>query len=142
MARARMDQTEGWGVSALWYLVMLSAGGACLFLVLHALYQPTVYANPGLAAFHPPPGTRLLPVPGKHDAPILAALPDVVSPQGPEGSTALAEAKPSEPAAKPDTRAPKHPRVARNRYETPSNNNPYQWRSGNSPWQVASRPWF
>jgi hypothetical protein len=130
-------------VSVLWYLAALIGAGACFFLALHAIYQPTVYANPGLAAFHPPPGTRLIPVPGKHDAPILAAMPDVVSPQGPEGSTALAEAKPNESPAKRDTHALKHPRVARDRSQAPSNNPyQYQWRGGNSPWHVASQPWF
>jgi hypothetical protein len=94
-----------------------------------------VWPNPGLAAFHPPPGTRLLPVPGKHDAPILAALPDVI----PAGSTAFAQAKSNEPPANRETPARKHQRVARDRNQA-TGNNPYQWRGGNSPWHVASQP--
>src|SRR5262245_8606176 len=39
------------------------------------LMQPRVIPNLGLAAYEPPPGTRLVPLSRKMDAPELAALP-------------------------------------------------------------------
>lgn len=138
MARAWTHRNDDWGVSALWYLTMLMAGGACFFLVLHTIYRPTVIPNPGLAAYNPPPGTRLLPLPGKHDAPILAALPDVA----PDPSTALAQASPDDKPAKRDAHSRKHQRVARDRGDVQRSNDPYRWRNNGPDWQVASRPWF
>jgi hypothetical protein len=48
----------------------------CFWLLLFYFSQPTIYPNPGLAAYVPPPGTRLLPLLRKSDAPKLANLPD------------------------------------------------------------------
>src|SRR5262245_9917821 len=45
------------------------------FLGGYRLMQPRVFANVGLAAYEPPPGTRLIPLPRKMDAPELADLP-------------------------------------------------------------------
>jgi hypothetical protein len=47
-----------------------------LWLLLFYFSQPTIYPNPGLAAYVPPPGTRLLPLLRKSDAPELANLQD------------------------------------------------------------------
>jgi hypothetical protein len=41
----------------------------------YRLMQPRVIPNLGLAAYQPPPGTRLIPLPHKSDAPELADLP-------------------------------------------------------------------
>jgi hypothetical protein len=49
-------------------------------LLLFYFSQPTIYPNPGLAAFNPPPATRLLPLPRESDAPELADLPNEPSP--------------------------------------------------------------
>jgi len=48
---------------------------AALFVLLYWLMQPKVLENPGLAAYHPPAGTRLEPLPRASDAPQLAELP-------------------------------------------------------------------
>jgi hypothetical protein len=45
------------------------------FLGGYRLMQPRVIPNLGLAAYEPPPGTRLIPLPRKMDAPELADLP-------------------------------------------------------------------
>jgi hypothetical protein len=58
--------------------------------------QPRVFANPGLAAYKPPPATRLIPLPRKMDAPKLvespAAPPDNSStqPDAPQRTTSKA----------------------------------------------------
>ena len=51
----------------------LVAGLGCF--VGYRLMQPRVIPNLGLAAYQPPPGTRLIPLPHKSDAPELADLP-------------------------------------------------------------------
>src|SRR5215212_1038672 len=49
---------------------------AALFLLLYLLLQPKVFENPGLAAYQPPPATRLEPLPRASDAPQMAELPE------------------------------------------------------------------
>lgn len=63
-------------VSILHYMVRLVFCGALFFLFLYWKMLPTVLINPGMAAYQPPPGTRLEPLPRKMDAPELAELPD------------------------------------------------------------------
>jgi hypothetical protein len=58
-----------------WTASVVLAVGGLFFLALFSLAQPTVYANPGLAAYTPPAATRLVPVPRVSDAPELAELP-------------------------------------------------------------------
>ena len=48
----------------------------CFSLLLFYFSQPTIYPNPGLAAYAPPPGTRLLPLLRMSNAPELVNLPD------------------------------------------------------------------
>jgi hypothetical protein len=136
MAKISGHDSNNWEISLLWYFLQLMAGAACIFLLLYELYRPTVYANPGLAAYEPPPGTVLLPLPGKHDAPILAAMPDETLDRGASPVQAQANDK------------PKHAEHSRARTasrrrapgEAPSRNEGYRDR-GNA-WQIASRPWF
>jgi len=74
------------------------------------LMQPRVFPNVGLAAYEPPPATRLIPLPRKMDAPELADLPpapvEAVSAQpqpsgNVEQNTVAANAKPVVRRAKP-----------------------------------------
>jgi hypothetical protein len=58
-----------------WFLSVSFVVLTALFLLLYWLMQPSAAANPGMAAFRPPPGTRLEPLPRKMDAPELAELP-------------------------------------------------------------------
>lgn len=60
------------------------------FLIIY-LSHPTVYPNPGLAAYNPPPGTRLLPAATPDGCPELAELE----------LTAAAQTQTSEEHAKP-----------------------------------------
>jgi hypothetical protein len=75
-----------WSLSAI--LVVFGALSLFLFYFSH----PATYPNPGLAAFSPPPGTRLLPLPRKSDAPEIADLPD----EPPSAVAALAQARGSQ----------------------------------------------
>lgn len=86
---------------------MLAVGGA-FFLLIFSLSQPTIYSNPGVAAYTPPPRTTPLPLPRKSDAPELTELSD--EPTSP--LTALAQAQTSGKQVKPIARPPvrKHPR--------------------------------
>jgi hypothetical protein len=89
-------------------LVLLVAGLG--FLGGYWLMQPRVIPNMGLAAYEPPPATRLIPLPRKMDAPELAELPpapvEPVSAQ-PERSPASAEKATVAASAKPVARRPK-----------------------------------
>jgi hypothetical protein len=99
-----------------WSLGALLAAGAGLFLLLHTLFQPSVNPNPGPTAYVPPPGTRLVPLPRKSDAPQLAdvaadplaasaALPAPASPL-----TALAKSETSDQQGKREIRPTVHKR--------------------------------
>jgi hypothetical protein len=84
------------------------------------LMQPRVIPNLGLAAYEPPPGTRLLPLPRKMDAPELADLPPTpvatvgVEPERPPESTenTTVAATPKPVARRARARAPDNPMSA------------------------------
>src|SRR6266567_7500973 len=106
----RPSPAGDWDVPLFCFLNAILAGAACLFYVLYSLGQPAINPNPGLAAYVPPAGTRLVPLPRVSDAPELAEIP--VDPPSP--LTALAQAQSSDQQAKRDTRPPprKRPRPA------------------------------
>ena len=52
----------------LYYLIKLSLFAGAFFVFLIWLFQPIVIENPGVAAYQPPPGTRLVPLPRKIDS--------------------------------------------------------------------------
>jgi hypothetical protein len=101
-------------VALLWGFGAATAVASCLVVLLLFLMQPEKYPNPGLAAYTPPPGTRLLPLPRKSDAPELAELPP--SPQEESPLHALAQVRPPEGEVK----EVKHARPARKRSRTAS----------------------
>jgi hypothetical protein len=134
-------------VALLWGLGAASATAACFGLLLMFLMQPAEYPNPGLAAYTPPPGTRLLPLPRKSDAPELAELPPA---QEPSPLNALAQARPPDVEVK---HAPERPVRKRSRpaprpheqreadYSRP------QWDGGRNDWNGnfwngGSKAWF
>ena len=75
-----------------WIVSAILAVFGCFWILLFYFSQPTKYPNPGLAAFVPPAGTRLLPLPRKSDAPELADLPE----ESPSAVAALAQARGSQ----------------------------------------------
>jgi hypothetical protein len=135
MAETWKSPSDDWAVPLFWFLSVILAGAACLFLLLHSAYRPTVTANPGIADYTPPPGTRLIPLPRKSDAPELAELR--AEPPFPLG--ALAQANASEKQAKRDARPPalKRPRVAPHDNDQRSRD----W-NNNRAWSGVSRTLF
>src|SRR5260221_12835523 len=71
----RRSQGDELVAPLLWVLSANLAAAAGFFLLLYFLYQPKISPNPGVAAYTPPPGTRLIPLPRRSDAPELADLP-------------------------------------------------------------------
>src|SRR5450432_4708140 len=104
MAKTLELQSDEWAVPLFWVLCAILAAAAGFFLLLYFHCQPTVTFNPGLAAYKPPPATRLVPLPRQSTAPELADIPPAAaSPTLTASSalTALAQAQPSDPPAKP-----------------------------------------
>ena len=62
-------QVDDWTYPVMYSLIKLSLSAAVFFAFLIWLYQPRVLENPGVAAFQPPPATRLVPAPRKMDPP-------------------------------------------------------------------------
>jgi hypothetical protein len=143
---AETSLSDEWVVPQCWILVVMLAGAACLFLLLHSLSKPTVLANPGITAYAAPPGTRLLPLPRKSDAPELAELR--AEPSSPLDALARAEA--SENQAKPDVRPParKRPRVDPREYDqrrfgyAQQRNDGYRDWNNSRGWNGNSGSWF
>jgi hypothetical protein len=132
MAKPWKSQNDQSAVVQFWIISLVLAGAACIFLPLYSLTQPTVYANPGLAAYTPPPATRLVPLARKSDAPELVDLPDIP----PSPRSAFAQAQMEEKPAKTDIRPPAHkrPRVDRRDDEQRRLDNAQQWDRGYRDW--------
>jgi hypothetical protein len=146
--------SDEWDAPVFWILTAILAGAAGLFLVLYFfLLQPTIHPNPGLAAFTPPPGTRLVPLPRKSTAPELADIPG----DPPSPLTALAKAQTDDQPVKHETRPPahRHPRAdpsdsGQRSYgfaqpwsygsHVPSSNNAPS--SNNRAWSGGPKSWF
>jgi hypothetical protein len=108
ISRTWTSPGDEWAAPVFGVLAAILAGAACVFLLLYDLSQPTISPNPGVAAYTPPPATRLVPLPRRSDAPALADLPG--DPESP--LTALAQAQASDQPVKRDIPPPvrKRPR--------------------------------
>jgi hypothetical protein len=140
----RKSQDDNGVAPLFWVLSLNLAVAACFFLVLYSLLQPKINANPGLAAYTPPAGTRLIPLPRESNAPELAELPAVL----PTALAALAQAQPADQHPKPDSRPPAHPRrradpndFDQRRNGSPQLNFGYRGWSDRA-WSSNSKPWF
>ena len=96
MAKSNQDSL----LSTLGALGLLCSATAALFLMLYWLMQPKVLENPGMAAYHPPPSTRLVPVPRESEAPELASLPESSAPSLAEAPIPAEPPKPAKPAVR------------------------------------------
>jgi hypothetical protein len=74
MIKRSSFQADEWALPFLWTVGAIAALCGCFWLLVVYLSHPTVYSNPGLAAFTPPPRTRLLPLPREMDAPEVGDL--------------------------------------------------------------------
>jgi hypothetical protein len=66
---------DDWTYLVMYTLIKLSLFAASFFVFLVWLYQPNVIENPGVGAYQPPPGTRLVPVPRKIEAREIIQIP-------------------------------------------------------------------
>jgi hypothetical protein len=86
----------------------------CFWFFVLCLSQPTIYPNPGLAAYTPPAGTRLVPLPRESDAPEFAEAPEDSPPplsamaQAPFSAMAQGQLRPKEAKATPPVRKHLH----------------------------------
>jgi hypothetical protein len=131
-SQALKSPGDDWATPVLGAVGVVVAGAAALFLVLYELCQPTVSPNPGLAAYTPPPATRLVPLARQSDAPELTELaPDPASPL-----TALAQAQAGDPPAKHDVHPParRHTRVDPGDYDQRKLGYVQQWDFGYHGW--------
>jgi len=106
-SQALKSPGDEWAAPVFGVLGVMVAGAACLFLVLHELCQPRINPNPGVAAYTPPPATRLVPLARASDAPALADLP----PDPASALSALAQAQASDLPVKRDAHPPVRKRV-------------------------------
>jgi hypothetical protein len=151
MAKTLELQSDEWAAPLLLVLCAILAAAAGFFLLLYFLCQPTVTSNPGLAAYTPPPATRLVPLPRQSTAPELADIPPAAASPAPAASsalTALAQAQPRDPPAKP-ARPParKRPRVEPSEHDQRNFGFDQQWNSGTRGWSDnraagGPRSWF
>jgi hypothetical protein len=163
--KSQTDKSYGslseWAAPVLAVFGSILAGAACFFLLTYYLFQPILSPNPRLAADTPPPGTQLVPLPRKSDAPALAELPaeplSGASASGPStaGLSALAQAQPGDQPPKREARPPAHkrPRVEPREDDRGKYGPDQQWKFGyrdwnnnnlnnNRAWASSSRPWF
>jgi hypothetical protein len=131
-------------VPLLYGLVVFLTPAACLFMLLYWLMQPTVRPNLGMAAYQPPSGTRVEPLPPKIEN---VQLPDLLA----HNFSAFAAAEPEKPQVaapvapvKREARGPARerpkPRPQQREYHDPSNN--FAWGNNNRQRQQRGNSWF
>jgi hypothetical protein len=119
----------------LWTVMAITGVVACFWFSLFYLSRPTSVPNPGLAAYTPPPGTRLLPLPRVSDAPELADVPN--EPTSP--LTAMAQAQTSQKQAKDPPSAHRHLRTVPRETEQRAWGYAQQW-NGYGSWEGNRSP--
>ncbi len=146
MAGTRELPSDDWTAPLLGVSSAILAGAAGIFALIFFLCQPTVSPNPGVAAFAPPPATRLVPLPRISDAPELAELPA----EAHSGLAALAQARAVDQPAKPPPHpiARKRPRVEPIEHDQRNFGFAQPWNFGNRgpsnehAWSGGPRSWF
>jgi hypothetical protein len=142
----RKPQSDELAAPLFWMLSANLAAAAGFFLLLYFLHQPTISPNAGVAAYMPPPGTRLIPLPRRSDAPELVDL----SADPASALSALAQAQTSDQHAKADAHPParKRPRADPGEHDQRKVGFGQQWNFGYSGWNnnrsssSNSRSWF
>jgi hypothetical protein len=119
----------------LWTSTAITAVVGCFWLFVFCLSQPTIYPNPGLAAYTPPPGTRLIPLSRQSDAPALADVPD----EAPSPLTAMAQAQVGQKQVKDAPSGRKHPRTVPREADQRPSGYAQQW-SGYGSWEGSRTP--
>jgi hypothetical protein len=105
---------------------MLAIFAGLVALLLRQL-QPTVLANPGVAAYVAPPATRLIPLPHKMDAPEIAVAIEASLPQEALAQKQETIAEPAKPKARPHVRKR---RSATREAQRPAQRSVWEWNDG------------
>jgi hypothetical protein len=143
MAESLHSRTGDWELPLLTFVLAILGILAATGMLMYWLDKPAVRPNPGMAAYQPPPGVRLIPLPRKMDAHELATVALEPSPL-----TALAQEyeKNPEKAEKPKresrVRPRKAQRSARREYQYPVYGYAQPWNGGNHQWTGGSRSLF
>jgi hypothetical protein len=113
--RSRVSEDDGGKIPLLGLVFGCLALTSGIFIFLYWLLQPVKIANAGMAAYSPPPHTRLEPLPRKMDAPELVEF----EPISPFRSLAQGEVadSPAETTAKPEAPKQEARREARRKRE-------------------------
>jgi hypothetical protein len=118
-----------------WTTTAIAAIVGSFWLFVIYLSQPTFYPNPGLAAYTPPAGTRLIPLLRESDAPELADVPEEPTPP----LTAMAQAQLRQKPVKEAPQVRKHPPASPREAEKPTLGYTQQW-SGDGNWGSSRAP--
>ena len=70
-----MTEGDDLNYPIMYCLVKLSLFAGAFFAFLIWLFQPIIIENPGVAAYQPPPGTRLVPLPRHMGTPEVTEIP-------------------------------------------------------------------
>lgn len=136
MIKRSISPSDDWVLPSFWIISAILAVISCFSLLLFYVSQPTTYPNPGLAAFIAPPGTRLLPLLRKSDAPELADLPD--ESLSPLAALAQAQTSQKEVTSKPP--AHKRPLLATRENDQRTSDYGPQWNYSYGGWS-SNRAW-
>jgi hypothetical protein len=121
MRRSSEEDPDGVAVALAEHLCMYCAGAGLIAFALYYAMQPTRVANPGLAAYKPPPRTVMtytVPLTFEREATTPAAAasePETVGAAGPQ----LPEAKKAKPQVKEQVKAQRPPRARPVRQQQP-----------------------
>jgi hypothetical protein len=141
MAKINYDAS----LSTLGVLSVMGAMTVAFFMALNWLMQPKVLENPGMAAYHPPPGTLLIPPPRKSDAPELAKLPEDSRASYAEAYTPPEPPKPAKPEVRerPKKTSPVRARRSPEQDRTYAQQRPQQqWGFGYGDRRAQPWSWF
>jgi len=132
MRRSSERDPDGVAVALAEHLSMYCAGAACIAFALYYSMQPTLVANPGLAAYKPPPRTVITYAPPLtlERTPTVPAVmagpePETVGVSAPIAASALQ--LPEEKKAKPPTKAQSPSRARPVRRSQPENPTDYAY---------------
>ena len=118
------------------YLGVYCAVAACFAFGVYELMQPSRHANPGLAAYKPPPATVIAYAPPSRPADVAVATPAATEPET-VGAAEAAQAPP------PTEAKPPAPEVKQAKVEHPKRQRPARRREWRDPMMnYAAQPFY
>ena len=127
MRRSSEEDPDGVAVGLAEHLCMYCAGAGLIAFALYYAMQPTRVANPGLAAYKPPPRTVMtytVPLTFEREATTPAAA---AAPEPETVGASLPEAKKAKPQSKEQVKAQRPPRARPTRPQQPEQPTSYAY---------------